>query len=136
MTFIPTFISQSPGSKIERIETLTGRYTRQQWDLINLLPYIKEGMVTKNGMAAQWTQCSKECNLLWVNGMVRNALLNKYWINWNVQLTFWFDQNQYLLWLERQVYTFYSLFLCLACISKFRYVCMGFLEKINIWETN
>lgn len=90
---------KSPGSKIERIETLRGRYARQQWDLINFLPYIKEVMVTKNGMAAQWTQCSKECNLLWVNGVVRNALLNKYWINWNVQLTFWFDQNQHLLWL-------------------------------------
>jgi len=66
---------KSPGSKIERIETLRGRYARQQWDLINFLPYIKEVMVTKNGMAAQWTQCSKECNLLWVNGVVRNALL-------------------------------------------------------------
>ena len=83
----------------------TDRQIPQQWDLINLLPYIKEGMVTKNGMAAQWTQCSKECNLLLLNGMVRKALLNKYWINWNVQLTFWFDQNQYLLCLWRGKFT-------------------------------
>jgi hypothetical protein len=41
--------------------------------------------MAKNGMAAQGIQYSKECNLLWVNGMVRNALLNKQRINCNVQ---------------------------------------------------